>query len=129
MLNKIQWGVFNILPFILIKQIQHLQFKLDVWTCVHYIYIYWFVKKPWFMNIMIFNNYMCGIWWSNDTMTFDHHLMFYMNTHVSNITKAIVIFNAKFGCCANECLFTWFIIVSQYIIRRHLPLDGHHSLF
>jgi hypothetical protein len=42
----------------------------------------------------------------NDAMTFDHHLMFYMDTHVSNMMQAMVIFSARFGCSYIECLFT-----------------------
>jgi hypothetical protein len=39
---------------------------------------------------------MYDIGWSNDTMAFDHHLMFYMNTHV-NIMQAMAIFNVILG--------------------------------
>jgi hypothetical protein len=39
---------------------------------------------------------------TSDTMTFDHHLMFFMDTQVNNIMQAIIIFSAKFGCCFNE---------------------------
>jgi len=71
---------------------------------------------------------MYGIGWSSHTMTCNHHLMVYMDTHVNNnIMQAIVIFNVKFVCCCNECLFKWLIIVSQHIIRRHFSLDGHQS--
>jgi hypothetical protein len=39
---------------------------------------------------------------TTNTMTFDHHLMFFMDTQVNNIMQGIIIFSAKFGCCFNE---------------------------
>jgi hypothetical protein len=39
---------------------------------------------------------------TTNTMTFDHHLIFFMDTQVNNIMQAIIIFSAKIGCCFNE---------------------------
>jgi hypothetical protein len=41
----------------------------------------------------------------------------------------MVIFSLKLNCSFNKRLFTWLIIVSQYIIKRHLPLNGHQFIF